>query len=218
MKTVALILAGCGSRDGSEIQEATLALYALSEAEINVKAFALPESQSEVVNHITGEVAEGEKRTQITESARIVRGDILPLDELVVNEFDGLVIPGGFGMAKNIFTFAYDGLDFTIDPCYSSIVEAFHKAGKPIAAMCISPLSLCPIIEGVHITLGEDGELSRNVEKRFGVKVTDAGREGVVVDAENKVVTTPCYMYGDSTIANIGRGAKAMVAALSEML
>ncbi len=219
MKRAALLLAGCGAKDGSEIQEATLALYYLDVAGYSTRSFALVEPQRHVVNHLTGEiVAGGQSRVQIEESARIVRGSVSDIEELKVEEFDCLVIPGGTGLAKNCFTFAIDGLEFSIEERYRSVVEAFHTAGKPIAAMCIAPLSLCKIIGGVSVTLGPEGELTKGVEERFGAKVIEVGRRGVVVDSENRVVSTASYMYDDSTIADIGAGAEALVKSLSTLL
>ncbi len=218
MKRVAVILAGCGSQDGSEIQEATLLLYALSAAEYSVQCFAFNREQAHVVNHLKGEVVEGESRNQMVESARIARGDVKEISELVVSDFDALLLPGGFGHAKNICTFAFDGLDLTVAPEVRATIEAFHSAGKPIAAMCIAPITLCATIKGVTVTLGPLGELTDSVEQRFSAKLVDVGREGVAVDSENRVLTTASYMFGDSTIANIGRGAEALVAKLTEML
>ncbi|MFI3287903.1 MAG: isoprenoid biosynthesis glyoxalase ElbB [Rikenellaceae bacterium] len=218
MKKIAFILAGCGAQDGSEIQEATLALYALSLANIEVQAFALAKTQCHTVNHQNATVQEGVERLQIEEAARIVRGNIKPIEELDVAQFDALFIPGGTGTAKNFFTFALDGVDFSVEPQYRKVVEAFHSAGKPIAAMCIAPLSLCAIISGVAITLGPAEQLAEAAMEKYGAKVTEVGREGVVVDTENKVLTTASYMYGDSTVANIGEGAKNLVAELLNMM
>lgn len=216
MKKIAVILAGCGARDGSEIQEAITVLYALDCKELDVQAFAKDAPQREVVNHLNNEAVEGAQRSQIKEAARIVRGAVLPLCKLNVDDFDALVIPGGTGLAKNLFTFAFDGLDFTVDAMFSEVVKSFHSAGKPIAAMCIAPLAVAAILKDSTpiVTLGAEGELSENVAKKFGVVVLGSDREGVVVDTDNKIVTTPSYMYSDSTIKNIGAGAMALVDAL----
>lgn len=219
MKKAAVILAGCGARDGSEIQEATMALYALDYNGVEVQAFSKDAPQTEVVNHLTMEVQPQEQRGQIEESARIVRGSVLPLSELNVDDFDCLVIPGGTGLAKNLFTFAFDGLDFTVDALFTDVVKSFHSAGKPIAAMCIAPLAVASILSESTpiVTLGAEGELSEAVAQKLGVVVLGCDPEGVVVDADNKIVTTPSYMYGDSSIKSIGAGALALVDALLEL-
>ncbi len=214
----AVVLCGCGSMDGSEIQESTLALYSLSKEGVEVDIFAPDAPQREVVDFITGERVEGEKRNQLQESARIARGRVRGLEDLRVSDFDFLVIPGGFGTAKNLFTFAFDGLDFGVDGVFRSVVEGFHSAGKPIGAMCIAPLVLCSIIDGVRITLGADGDLSSSVSERFGCSVVGCGRGECVVDSDNRVVSTPSYMYGDSTISDIGKGADSMVSGLLSLL
>lgn len=218
MKKIAFLLAGCGAQDGSEIQEATLALYALSLANIEVHPFALTKAQYHTVNHQNATVQSGVERLQIEEAARIVRGNIKPLEELDVTQFDALYIPGGTGTAKNFFTFALDGVDFSVEPQYRKVVEAFHSAGKPIAAMCIAPLSLCALISGVSITLGPAEQLAVVAMEKYGAKITEVGREGVVVDKENKVLSTASYMYSDSTVANIGEGAKNLVDELLKMM
>ena len=219
MKQVAVILAGCGAKDGSEIQEATLALYALSLNNIEYQAYALDAPQQETVNHITSET-ENQTRSQIEEAARIVRGAIKPLSELDVKSYDALLIPGGTGTAKNLFTFFFDALNFSVNELYKTKVREFHSLGKPIAAMCIAPLSLLSILEEFHptITLGAESELSKAAAQKFNSTVEPCNRESVTIDQTNKLVTTPSYMYGDSTIANIGKGAQAMAKVLVELM
>ncbi len=218
MKKIAVLLAGCGSKDGSEIQESVLALAALSKAGLEAHCFALKAPQFEVVDHTNDEVASNASRNQITEAARIARGNITPLEELNTQNFDGLLIPGGFGTAKNFFSFAQDGMDFKVEENYKRVVTDFHASQKPVAVMCIAPLSLCAIIEGVTITLGERGELALNAEATFGAKVIEAKVDEVVVDAKNKAVTVPSYMYGDATVAQIASGADNLITELLKFL
>ena len=216
---IAVILSGCGAKDGSEIHEATLALYAIALHGGEYKIFAPDDSQADVVNHYTGQPTE-EKRNIMVEAARIARGEIQPLQDLKVDEFDALLFPGGFGAAKNLFTFAFDGIHFNVRKEIEEIILQFHDKQKPIAAMCIAPVMLAKVLGkyNVKITTGEYNELSENLEKTFGAKVIAVPREGTVIDEKNKVITTPAYMYGDSSIANIGKGAEAMFVALKNML
>lgn len=219
MKKFAVVLSGCGAMDGSEIHESTLLLYAISKAGASYEIFAPDREQYDVVNFIEARPME-EKRNVLVESARIARGKIRELSELVASDFDALFIPGGFGAAKNLFTFAYKGLDFTVEKDIEAVILNFHNAKKPIGAMCIAPMMLAKVLSsyGVEITLGPADNLGCSVEDLFGVRVLVAEKDGVVVDAKNRVVTTPAYMYGDNTIANVGIGAENMVNAVVEML
>ena len=212
MKKVAVILSGCGAMDGSEIHESVLLMVALSRAGIKYQIFAPNREQKDVVNTISGE-AMGESRNVLVESARIARGDVKDLAELKVEDFDALALPGGFGAAKNLFTFAFDGLNFTVSSDVEAVVKAFHKAQKPIAAMCIAPIMVAKVLgaSGVEVTLGAASELGIEVEAKFGAKVTATTNDGVVVDKANRVVTTPAYMYSDNTIIGISDGATNLV-------
>lgn len=216
---VAVILAGCGARDGSEIQESTLALYALSKEGFETECFAPDIEVREVINHIDG-TPMNQKRDVLIEAARIVRGKIAPLDTLDVDKFDALLFPGGSGSAKNIFTMMIDGLDFEVLPEVSRVIRAFNAASKPICGMCIAPVMLAKVLSDkkITITLGPQSDLCGQISERFGVTVEVCPRDKATVDCVNKVVTTPCYMYPDSTIAQIGDGAIEMVRRLKTML
>ncbi|MFI3261446.1 MAG: isoprenoid biosynthesis glyoxalase ElbB [Rikenellaceae bacterium] len=219
MKKAAVILAGCGAKDGSEIHESTLALYALAKEGFEYSIFAPDRTQYDVVNTITEE-ADNTPRNLMTEAARIARGIISPISELNPTDFDMLVIPGGFGMAKNIFTLAYEGLDFTVDSEVEALINTFHTSGKPIGAMCISPAMIAKVLGGfqVKVTLGADSDLSTGLAAKTGAIIVSCDRDGAIVDVKNKVVTTPAYMYGDSTIASIGLGAEKMIKELVVLL
>lgn len=218
MKTAAVILAGCGAKDGSEIHEATLALYALAKEGFTASVFAPDVESKDVMDHITDRPMD-ERRNVMTEAARIARGAIAPLSSLDPSGYDVLVLPGGFGAAKNLFTLAVDGLDFSVLPDVEKAVRAFHEAGKPIGAMCISPVMIAALLgdKGVEVTFGPESDMCVAARKKFGAKVTACDRDGAVTDRVNRVVTTPCYMYGDSSIAQIGDGAMAMVRELKAL-
>lgn len=219
MNRVAVILAGSGSKDGSEIHESTLALLALSRRGILCDVFAPDESQAEVCNHISGAKIAIESRNCMIEAARIARGKISPLDTLEVDRYDALIVPGGFGTAKNLFSFAFDDLDFEVLPSYECALKSFHAAGKPIGAMCIAPVALAKVFagSGAILTLGARSELSVRVAERFGVVMQPSDRREAVVDMRNRIVTTPCYMYDDATIADIEACAEAMVDSLTKI-
>ncbi len=210
MKKIAVILSGCGVFDGSEIHEATLSLYALSKNEVLYECFAPDKDQYHVINHYTGEIT-SEKRNVLVESARIARGKIKPLTELNVNEFDGLLIPGGQGAAKNLSSFGYKGENYSVDETLSRIIKEFHAAKKPIAALCIAPVIIAKVIGG-KITIGKDRKTAEILEKQ-GAKHVNKDYNEVAVDEENLIVTNPCYMLADS-IYKVGVGAEAAVEAM----
>ncbi|XP_057222478.1 glutamine amidotransferase-like class 1 domain-containing protein 3, mitochondrial isoform X2 [Malurus melanocephalus] len=161
-KRVALVLAGCGVFDGSEIHEASAALVHLSRGGAEVKIFAPNIEQRDVVNHLKGSPAE-EKRNVLVESARLARGNIQDLAELKASEFDAVIFPGGFGVAKNLCSWAVDGKNCTVNEHVNSTLQAFHSAKKPIGLCCISPVLAAKVFPGCEVTVGQD----KNVDGRI---------------------------------------------------
>lgn len=194
MKKVAVILSGCGVFDGAEIHESVLTLLAIRQHGATYTCFAPDKPQLHVVNHLTGEVAEGESRNVLVESARIARGDIQPLSECNVADFDVLILPGGFGAAKNLCTFAVSGPDCDIDEDVMAVCKAFAEAGKPAAYACIAP-ALAAAVYGneVKLTIGTDAGTAEGVNA-LGASHVNCAVDEVVIDSERKLVTTPAYM------------------------
>lgn len=216
-KKIGVILSGCGVYDGSEIHEAVLTLLALDKrgAEMVICAPNVP--QMHVVNHLTGEVAEGETRNVLVESARIARGDIRDIAEVKGEELDGLIIPGGFGAAKNLCDFAVKGPDCSVHPEVERLVREVHSQGKPVAAVCIAPALLARILgsESPALTIGNDAETAAALEK-MGAKHLSCPVTDRVVDEEKKLITTPAYMLAQG-IAEAAEGIDRTVATLLEM-
>ena len=213
-KKFAVILAGCGHKDGAEIQESVMALYAIAIAKSTYEVFAPDINQHHVINHLTGQPAD-ETRNVLVEAARIARGKIRPLSEFKDQDFDVLMFAGGFGVAKNLCTYAFDGADCTVNPEVEKAVKSMHKAGKPIGALCISPVILAKVLNNVTITMGQDPSAIQNV-KKMGANHETTNAQEIVVDKKNKVVTNPCYML-DSNIVDIAEGAMNTVNALLEL-
>ncbi len=207
-KKFAVILAGCGVYDGAEIHEATLSMYAIARAGAEYQLFAPNKPQHHVINHITGDEMP-EQRNVLIEAARIARGNIQDLKDYNASEFDALLLPGGFGVAKNLCTFAFDGPDCTVDPQIEKVLNETHNTGKPIGALCISPVLFAKVFEGVTLTIGQDEGTATAVESLGATHKTTKHGE-VVIDEKNKLFTTPCYML-DATIAEIGTGAENIV-------
>jgi enhancing lycopene biosynthesis protein 2 len=215
MKKFAVILSGCGVYDGSEIHEAVMALYAITKAGASYQIFAPDKNQYHVVNHFTGKPTT-ETRNILVESARIARGRIKQLKDLDVKEFDALVFPGGFGAAKNLCDFAFKGKDMKVDEDVVKVILSMHDLKKPIGAMCIAPVILAKVIGGAEVTIGEDEGTAKNIEQ-MGGKHIKTGNGEIVIDINNKVVTTASYML-DANLVQIAEGAENMINAMMKMM
>ncbi len=210
----AVILSGCGVFDGAEIHESTLTLLAIARSGGSYKIFAPDVKQHHVINHISGEEMD-ETRNVLVESARIARGDIQTLDAYKADDFDALILPGGFGVAKNLCTYAFDGPEFTVDKVISKIIKETHAAAKPIGALCIAPVLITKILGDVDVTIGGDETTAGHIEEMGGVHIPASNGE-IVIDIKNRVVTNPCYM-NDASITDIADGAENVVKALIEL-
>lgn len=209
MKKVAVILAGCGTMDGSEINETVTLLLALDQHNIEYQAFAPDEDQYEVWDHVKWQHTD-EKRNMMAEAARIVRGKILPTSKFNADDFDALFLPGGNGAAKNIFTYAIDGINFKVNKDVEKAIRDIHAQGKPIGAMCIAPLMVAKVLGNVNVTMGS-GQCQQAKElEMIGCKHTETTHGGVAIDKENKVFTTPCFML-NATLKDIYQGAWNLV-------
>jgi enhancing lycopene biosynthesis protein 2 len=207
-KKFAVVLAGCGVYDGAEIHEAVMTLYAIALSGCSYQIFAPNIDQHHVVNHLTGKVAD-EKRNVLVEAARIARGKALPLDQYHPKDFDALVFPGGFGVAKNLCSFAFDGAQCNINPEVERAIINTHMQKKPIGALCISPVILAKALGKGTFTIGQDQGTANAIEVLGGKhKPTNHGE--VIIDNENLLFTSPCYML-DAKITDIANGAIALV-------
>ncbi|MFN2395575.1 MAG: isoprenoid biosynthesis glyoxalase ElbB [Bacteroidales bacterium] len=215
MKKFAVILSGSGVYDGAEIHEATLSMYQIKKQGADYEIFAPDIEQHHVINHLTGDEMK-EKRNVMVEAARIARGKIKPLADFNVENFDAILFPGGFGVAKNLSSFAFDGDDCKVNPDTEKAIRAMHKAGKPIGALCISPVLVAKILGDVELTIGQDKDTADAVEK-MGALHKNTSHGEVVIDAKNNVYTTPCYML-DANIVQIGDGAENIVRAILKTL
>lgn len=215
MKKFAVVLSGCGVFDGAEIHEATLSMYAIKKQGAEYEIFAPDIEQHHVINHITGDEM-NEKRNVMVEAARIARGNIKPLSEFNAADFDAILFPGGFGVAKNLCTFAFEGADCKVDADTEKAIKEMYKAGKPIGALCISPVVVAKILGNVELTIGQDKDTADAVEK-MGAHHKQTNHGEVIIDAKNNVYTTPCYML-DANIVQIGDGAENIVRAILKTL
>lgn len=215
-KRIGVILSGCGVYDGSEIHEAVITLLAIDRAGAEAICMAPNIPQMHVINHLSGEPAEGETRNVLVESARIARGNIKDLATVKTSDIDALILPGGFGAAKNLSDFAVKGADCSVNPEVARLVKQMFAAKKPIAAVCIAPAVLSKVLGSDKVphqlTIGTDAgtaaALTAMGSKHIGCPVHE-----FVIDRDNKLVSSPAYMLAGS-IGEAADGIEKTVKAL----
>ncbi|MGO3003690.1 MULTISPECIES: isoprenoid biosynthesis glyoxalase ElbB [Halomonas] len=216
-KQVAVILAGCGVYDGSEIYETTLTLLRLDQLGIEYRCFAPDIDQQHVVNHLTQEVVEGEQRNVLLESARLARGEISPLEALDADNFDAVIVPGGFGVAKNLSDFASASDNMQVLDALKEALAGFRQEAKSIGLMCIAPVLVPRLLgDGIAVTVGNDPAVSGAISAMGGLHRT-CSVEDIVVDFEHSVVTTPAYMLA-TRISEAATGIFKLVDRIAEMM
>ena len=208
---VCVILSGCGFLDGAEVHESVITLLALSKAGAQVTIAAPNIDQHHVINHHNSTPMEGETRNVQVEAARIARGPVADLNTVKAIDFDALFMPGGFGAAENLSSFAFEGSSGSILPELKRIIQEFHSAKKPIGAVCITPALLALSLKDGTMTIGSDegtaGALNTLGATHQVCPVTEA-----VVDSDNKLVTAPAYME-NAAIHEVAAGIEAAVEA-----
>ncbi|QPG05689.1 isoprenoid biosynthesis glyoxalase ElbB [Salinimonas marina] len=200
MKHVAVILSGCGVYDGSEIYEAVITLLSIRQQGATYQCFAPDKDQLHVINHLTGDTEPGATRNVLTESARIARGDIKPVTECKPEDFDALILPGGFGAAKNLCTFAVDGANSQPDTEVLNVCKAFAQAKKPAGYACIAPALAASVYgNNTNMTIGNDCEAAQGLNA-LGAQHVDCPVDEIVIDSEARLVTTPAYMLAEDIL------------------
>lgn len=211
----AVVLSGCGVYDGAEIHEAVMTLLAISRNGGTYQVFAPNVMQYHVVNHLTGETTR-ESRNVLVESARIARGKIKALADYDPGNFDALVFPGGFGVVKNMCSYAFDGPDMKVDRVVEKAIKDTHRAGKPIGALCIAPVLITKVLGQINVTIGTEHGTASDI-KHLGGTHTIAGNGEIVIDEKNRIVTSPCYMV-NAEIKDIAECAEKTVKALISLM
>ena len=224
---IGVLLSGCGVYDGAEIHESVLTLLSIEEIHATAVCISINKDQHHVVNHATGEEMV-ETRNMLTESARIARGDIHDINSISPADIDALVIPGGFGNAKNLTNWAFNGPDGKILPEVKLLIINMINIGKPIAALCVSPVVLAKALEGSGIeptlTIGTDKEESPydiqgftgGLEKIGMLTKMKTVRE-ILVDPKNKIVTAPCYMM-NANILDVRKNVRSAIESLRDLI
>ncbi|MFN5909869.1 MAG: isoprenoid biosynthesis glyoxalase ElbB [Bacteroidota bacterium] len=223
---IGVLLSGCGVYDGAEIQEVVLTLLAIDEIGAEAVCISVDEDQYHVVNHVNGEEMP-EKRNMLIESARMTRGNIREISSITPADLDALVIPGGFGSAKNFTSWAFSGPESTINAKIKLLIVNMVNIGKPIAALCVSPVVVAKAMQNsaVHplMTIGSDQEGSPYDIKGFcaGIEAVGSTTEmrsvrEITVDAENKIITAPCYMM-DASISEVRKNIRSAIESLRDL-
>jgi enhancing lycopene biosynthesis protein 2 len=224
---IGVLLSGCGVYDGAEIHEATLTLLSIAEIGAEAVCISVDRDQHHVVNHTNGEEMK-ETRNMLVEAARIARGNISNINDVNPADIDGLIIPGGFGSAKNFTNWAFEGPDGEILPEVKLLIVNMLNVGKPVAALCVSPVVMAKALEGSNIqanmTIGSDQEGSPYDIQGFSGGLESLGattemktvRE-ILVDSTNKIITAPCYMM-DANILDVRKNVRSAVEALRDLV
>jgi len=216
-KKIAMILSGCGYKDGTEVTEAVSAIISLSSLNAEIEFFA-PDRDFEPLNFLTNEPLKGETRNILLESVRITRSKINSLDSLVTQDFDGLVIPGGFGVAMHLSNWRDKGLTCSVDPHLEKIILAFYSESKPICAICITPAIIAKVLgkHGVTLTLGIDDEASKNASKS-GAHFELCPADDFISDRLHKIISTPAYMVSTAKPTEVFNGINLAITEFMEM-
>ena len=201
MNKIGVVLSGCGHQDGSEIHEAVFTLHALEKAGAEAIIMAPDMDQFHVINHLNGNEDLTESRNILVESARIARGKVVDVASVSGHQLDALIFPGGTGMAKNIFDYSMAGINCTVISDVQRLVVEILEADKPLGAICIAPVMVAKVLEFLGrtgtVTGGFNVEINNDI-KAMGINTIEVGAEEIVIDKENKIVTTPAYVEAKS--------------------
>lgn len=217
-KKVGVVLSGCGVFDGAEIHESVITLLALDREGAEVICCAPDIPQMHVVNHLSGDESEGELRNVLVESARIARGEIKNVADVSSSDVDALMLPGGFGAAKNLCDFAVKGAECEVNPDVARLIREVYQDAKPIAAVCIAPALLAKVLgeDGAQVTIGNDADTAAAIES-MGALHVGCPVDEFVVDQQRKLITSPAYMLAGS-ISSAADGIEKTVQQLLAMI
>ncbi len=215
MKNIGVILSGCGVYDGSEIHEAACVLLALAQQGVQVHCFAPDIAQRDVVNHLNGQ-PQANPRNVLEESARIARGAIKPLWQADALSLDALIVPGGFGAAKNLCDFALKGAQCEVIPELRALLERMRELGKPLCFVCIAPVIAAKVFgaQGVSLTTGSSNDDTAQALAAMGATPIECAADDCHVDAALKIISTPAYMRArgiDEVFAGVHKAVQALI-------
>lgn len=223
IKKCALILAGCGAKDGAEITESVSLMIAFDQAHFHVQAFAPNRSFHHVIDHAADQIVESENRNMLVESARIARGNVLPLQELAEDDYDVICFAGGFGVAKNFCNFASEGKNAVLENDVKDILFRFIRAHKIVSALCISPILLALAakelqLKDAKITLGDGSSEAAEIVQTWGITHEPKKVHEASIDKVNRFVTAPAYMDAQASPKDIFASATSLVKGVESLL
>ncbi|MFQ5598354.1 MAG: isoprenoid biosynthesis glyoxalase ElbB [Nitrospiria bacterium] len=217
-KKIGVLLSGCGYLDGAEIREAVVSLLAIDRAGAEAVCMAPDIDQQHVIDHVSGKEMAGE-RNVLVESARIARGAIRDIKDVETSELDALILPGGYGAAKNLSDYAFKGKHCEVQPDVAAMMQAMMQAGKPIGVICIAPAVMAKVAQTsgicVQLTIGNDAETAAALTS-MGAVHAETKVDDIIIDKEHKIVSTPAYMFEDR-ISKVASGIEKLVGAVIEM-
>ena len=215
---IGIVLSGCGFLDGAEIQEAVLTMLAVDKNGGEMIMMAPYTDQYHIIDHSTGNVLPDKKRQVHIEAARIARGLVKDLKYVKAGDLDALVLPGGYGAAKNLSDFAFKAEGMSVNPNLVHLINDMYSAGKPIGFICIAPVIGAKVLgsKGIKITIGNDPSTAKVIESLGAIHV-NCGTNEFVADEANKVVSTPAYMLGPN-IASVEEGISKLVSKVIDLI
>ena len=218
MKKIGVVLAGCGAQDGAEIHESVITLLALDRANVETIIMAPDMNQFHVINHLKGGTMDP-ARNILVEASRIARGNIVPVGTISGNQLDALVFPGGTGMAKNIFDYSMTGPDCIVIKDVERLVMEILNDNKPIGAICIAPVMIAKVLQNMGrkglVTGGYNQQISLDINA-MGIEVQKVGPEDIVIDHDNKIISTPAYVEANS-IREVAIGIEKLIEKVVEL-
>jgi enhancing lycopene biosynthesis protein 2 len=218
-KRIGVVLSGCGVMDGAEIHESVATLLAIDRAGAQAICMAPDVDQMHVINHLTGEAVAGERRNSLVEAARIARGQIRDIKTVRASDIDALILPGGYGAAKNLSDFAVKAENCHVQPDLARLMRELFRERKPIGVVCIAPAVMAKMAQetGVRLklTIGNDAAIAGAI-RRMGIDHVDCPVTEIVIDREHKVVSTPAYMLAQR-ISEAATGIEKLVGAVLQM-
>jgi enhancing lycopene biosynthesis protein 2 len=213
---IAIILSGCGVFDGTEINEAVFIALALSKAGADYQFLAPNIEQHHVINHKTGNEAD-ETRNVLIESARIARGNIIDLANASPDDYSAVIVPGGFGAAKNLSDYAFNNKVTHINAELKKFIQSMLTAKKPAGFACIAPVMIPQLVgKPVDLTIGNDASTAEAIIADGGNHVACAITD-VVIDVQHNIVSTPAFMLSEN-LADVYSGIEKMVTAVIQFI
>jgi enhancing lycopene biosynthesis protein 2 len=227
-KRVAVILSGCGHRDGSDVAETMLAFLMLDRAGAKVICAAPDAEQREVVDHLmdaaasaiatpTAAATSSVPRNARVEAARLAPGEVLPLAALDPNRLEGLFIPSGRGVATLLSDYAEKGALCAVDPDLARVMKALLAAKKPMGFVGLAAVLAARVlgpVAGVRLTLGSKAVVAAKHAAVMGADVRPGAIDDVIADERARVYSTPGLEAEGARLAQVAKAIEKLARAL----